>query len=485
MSDEKAKTIDKAAKAEDGFDNFVSRIGLNSNNQLSDSFYSFNLLTRNRIQLEAAYRGSWIVGSIIDDYAEDMTRAGVTITTNEQELHIKDIYSGLVNLTIFGSICDAIKWGRLYGGAIAYIQIDGQDPATPLRVETIGKGQFKGLVVFDRWQLNPLLTEVITEGPQMGLPKYYQVITSPDQSNPTATQANGQVKFHHSRVIRSIGIQLPYFQAITEMMWGESVVERLYDRLISFDAATMSSANLIERANNRIVKIENYREIIAAGGKASEALEKQYAMMRLMQSNEGLTLMDGSDEFQSVSYSFSGLDKLLLQFGEQLAGACGIPLVRLFGQSPAGLSATGEADIRMYYDKINAQQSSRLTQGMKTIIQILWRSILGKDCPEDMEFTFNPLWQQSPKEKAEIAKIHVDTVSAAHGEGLVTRPMAMQELRQQSGQTGIFSNISDEDIREAELEGPPLPEFDIPNQEEPVKNLDSNFFQRIGKWIKK
>ncbi|MDR0067321.1 DUF1073 domain-containing protein, partial [Acinetobacter sp. 11520] len=81
---------------------------------------------------------------------------------------------------------------------------------------------------------------------------------------------------------------------------------------------------------------------------------------RQWQSNEGLTLMDADDTYEAHQYNFSGLDNILLQFGQQISGATGIPLVRLFGQSPAGLNATGESDLANYYDNINQQQEGRL-----------------------------------------------------------------------------------------------------------------------------
>src|SRR5690606_19826290 len=157
----------------DGFDNFVSRLGLNNDNTLSAGLYIFNLMTRNRVQLEAAYRGSWVVGKVVDCVAEDMTRAGINITTNEAEEDIKDMQAYIKRLRVWDSLCDLIKWGRLYGGAIAVMQIEGQDLATPLRVDTVGEGAFLGLAVYDRWQLNPDLNDMIEAGPDIGLPKYY------------------------------------------------------------------------------------------------------------------------------------------------------------------------------------------------------------------------------------------------------------------------------------------------------------------------
>ncbi len=476
----------------DSFDNFVSRVGIQNNNILSAGTYEFDLVTRNRIKLEAAYRGSWIVGAVVDSVAEDMTRAGVEVTTNEADDDIKDLQNAISRLRIWWSVSLLIKWGRLYGGAIGVIQIKGQKLDTPLDLDTVSKGQFEGIIVFDRWQLNPVLTPVIDSGPEMGLPKFYQIVNNPTSMDPTAPTATGQLTVHHSRCIRYTGIDLPYFQAITEMMWGESVLERLWDRLIAFDSVTMSTANLIERANNRTVSVDGLREIIAAGGEALKGLHAQFDMMREFQSNEGLTLLDKNDVFDAKVYTFAGLSDVALMFGQQLSGACGIPLVRLFGQSPAGLSATGDADIRMYYDNVNAQQESKLRNGFEVLLKVLWRSTFGKPAPKDFEFTFTPLWQMSGTDKATIAKTNTETVVGAFEAGLTNRETSLKELRQSSGDTGLFSNISDEDIAEAEQDEPPMPDQADPagpaakpgeetEPKEPVKNLDAKpkWYRRI------
>lgn len=452
-----------AAMTTDGFDNFVSRLGLNNNNALSDGTYEFNLITRNRILLEAAYRGSWIVGAIVDSVAEDMTRAGADIQTSEGDQDIADLQKDIKRLQIWQSLCFLIKMARLYGGAIAVMQVKGQNLSSPLDLDTIDKGQFEGLVVFDRWQLNPVLQDVIDSGPEMGLPRYYQIVNNPIQVEPSAPTMTGQVTVHHTRCIRMTGIDLPFFQAITEMMWGESILERLWDRLISYDNATMSAASLIDRANLRTVGIENLREIIAAGGPAYEGLLSMFEMMRRMQVNEGLTLLDKNDVFASTAYSFAGLSDMLLQFAQQLSGASGIPLVRMLGQSPAGLSATGETDIRMYYDNVNAQQWAKLGPAFETLIKVMWRSTFGVPSPKDLSFSFVPLWQMTAVDKANNAKTNTETILGAFEAGLTSKEASLKELRDSSGDTGVFSNISDEEITEAENEPPPEPDEE-PNE---------------------
>lgn len=469
-------------QARDGFANVVSRLGIGQNvdNQLSQGGYEYNLLTRNRVQLDAMYRGSWVVGKVIDSIAEDMARAGIDITSSEGAKDIEELQSGLSRLRIWSSLEETLKWARLYGGSIGVIMIDGQDLSTPLKIETIGKGQFTGIAVYDRWQINPDLFEVIRNGPDLGLPAYYYILSSAELLAPELNGDNNQsasdqlargVKVHHSRVVRQIGVKLPFWQAITESMWGSSEIERLHDRLVSFDTATMSSANLINHAHLRTVKVDGLREILGTGGKVEEALIKMFDYMRLLQSNEGITLLDGNDDYASNAYSFAGLSDMMLQFGQQLSGASGIPLVRLFGQSPAGLNSTGESDIRNYYDNINAEQESRLRPSVDKIIRVAYQSLFGRPAPSDLQFEFASLWQMSPDQKATVARTKTETVAGAFESGLVTRAVAIKELRQQSAETGMFTNITDEDILEAEGDEPPMPGITEPTEEkvEPVK----------------
>jgi len=304
-----------------------------------------------------------------------------------------------------------------------------------------------------------------------GLPMFYDVI-----SDVTTGQVSN-VRIHHTRVIRQIGVQLPAYQAITEQMWGESVVERMYDRLVAFDTATSGAANLIQKAHLRTVQIDKLREVLAAGGKAEENLLQMFHHMRMLQTNEGLTLLDKEDTFQAHSYTFSGLSDMILQFGQQIAGATGIPLVRLFGQSPAGLSATGESDLRMYYDNVASQQESRLRDGLMRVLQVMHQSLFGTPAPQSFDFDFVALWQTSSKEKADISTAVTNTVVAAFNAGIISADVALQELKQSSESTGVFSNITQEEIDQAKTEPPPMPVEGLPQDEKP------SMTDRIKAWL--
>jgi len=450
-ADEKAR--DKAAKKGTAFDSFVNyaqNMGFGADNALSTSSYGFNPITRNRTLLEWVHRGSWIGGVAVDVVADDMTRAGVEIQGGMHPEDIEAIEEEATALGVWNAINETIKWSRLYGGAVAVMLIDGQDTESPFRVSTVRKGQFRGLLVLDRWMVEPSLSELVTEfGPTLGLPKYYRVTAQ--------APALSGMRIHHSRVIRLEGIKLPYWQRLMENLWGLSVLERLYDRMIAFDSASTGAAQLVYKSYLRTYKIEDLREATAAGGDAAAGIAKYVDMMRRFQGIEGITVIDSKDELASDSHgAFGGLSDALAQFGQQLSGALQIPLVRLFGQSPMGFS-TGETDLRNYYDTIKQQQNKDLLVGVTKLYRVMAAS-KGIEMPKGTKIAFRSLWQLSEMDKASIAGTVSGAVTAAEEGGLITRATALKELRQSSQITGIFSNVTEDDIAEAELEGPPLPE---------------------------
>jgi len=451
VSRKAATARDAQAKTVDSFQNFGLNLGMGTNNALAASTYGFNPTTRNRILLEWMYRGSGFSGLVVDIIPNDMTREGVDVLGDLKPEQIEEIHRAASSLGIMNAACETAKWSRLYGGAIGVILIDGQDPGTPLREDTIKKGQFKGIKVFDRWWITPSVNDLVSEyGPNMGLPKFYTIAAdAPGLRNKTV---------HYSRVLRMTGLDLPYNQQIAEDLWGESVLERLFDRMVMFDSASQGAAQLVYKSAIRTYKVKGMRDLIAAGADAGAMLAAYTELMRKFQGIEGVTLLDAEDDMViHHTHVQAGISDALMQFGQQISGITQIPLVRLFGQSPAGLNSTGESDLRTYYDNVKNMQNQELREPLLKVYRCLAIS-LGFKVDGKFNIDFRPLWQMDDTERADYVQKVSQTIYEGEAIGLLKKATALRELKQLGRPTGIFTNITDDEIADAEKEDAEAPD---------------------------
>ncbi|MFP5276965.1 MAG: DUF1073 domain-containing protein [Acidobacteriota bacterium] len=448
--------VRESKRTGDSFQNFALGLGIGTNNPTTYNQYGYNPMTRQRVELEWAHRGSFIAGLGVDIIADDMTREGVDIAGQFTPDQIRQIDERATTLKIWNHLCSSIKWARLYGGCIAVLLVDKQDYSTPLRVDTVGPGQFKGLLVLDRWMISPSLEDLVTDiGPDLGKPKYYTV--------DIAAPALRGIKVHYSRCLRLQGDELPYWQAVAENLWGASVLDRPWDRITYFDAATVGAAQQVHKSYLRYFKIDKYRDILGGmgGPQAYSGLMQMVAFMRQFASNEGITMIDAKDDMVTAQAStFTGIADVLLQLGQHLSGNFQIPLVRLFGQSPAGLSSTGESDLKTYYDGVRKRQIQDLLVSVTLIYRLIAQS-LRIPVPEGFGVSFRPLWQMDEPQKAEVASKDTATVMEVHGAGIISDQTLLRELQGIQRRTGRWQSISEETVNAASDELPaPEPEGD-------------------------
>lgn len=443
----------------DSFQNFALGLGIGTNNATSANRYGFNPKTRERTELEWMHRGSWVAGVAIDVIADDMTREGVELTGQLDPDEVQEIEERAVTLKIWSRINQTIKWSRLYGGCICVLLTDGADYSKPFRIETVGPDQFKGLLVLDRWMVDPSLEDLITEiGPDLGAPKFYTVSSM-------APALRGQ-KIHYSRCLRMIGDELPYWQAMTENLWGASVLERPFNILSSFDGSTAGASQLVHKSYLRYFKVEKYRDILGGlgGTQAMKGLIEMVQQMRMFASQEGITIIDAKDEMVTTQAStFSGIAEVLLQLAEQISGALQIPLVRLLGQSPAGLNSSGESELKTYYDGIKQRQILHLLVMITKIYRCIAQS-LRIDVTDGFGVMFRPLWQMSEPEKAEASSKDTASVMEVQASGILSDRDVLKELQHRGKKMDRWKSITEEVVNAADdkvapkgEDMPPLP----------------------------
>lgn len=430
----------------DSLNNYVAGFGVDTQSVLAQGnydSYSSRYITRNRFTLQSMYRSSWIVGKVVDVIAEDMTKNGIEIVAGSEDINVNKLQKKILDLGVWDSISSGIKWGKLYGGALGVLLIEGEDVTTPLNLDRVVKGSFKGIAIYDRWQAIPSYELCDEYGDNFGLPKSYDIYPTTVYGMKDAPCIFKNV--HYSRVIRFIGIEVPNIEKPMELYWGESIVERIYDRILIFDSATYGASNLLMKSFLRILQIDGLRENIAAGGMVLDNVMKYINSVAKAQSSTGMYVIDKNDEMATSSFSFSGMDKALNQFGEQLAGATGIPIVRLFGQPPSGFNSSGEIDLRSYFDTIKTNQQRYLLPVFNKLIPLIYKSEFGGDIGDDWSFDFVPLWQPTDMDKSEISKNDAEIVCKLVEKGIFDREMALNYLKDKSKISGRFGTISDKD----------------------------------------
>lgn len=445
------RTLDKApepqpirSRALDAFSNVLARLGAGTPNLLEGTEYSLQRMSRDFNTLNALYRESWIVRRIIDVIPADMLKNWITITSGLDPDVEKRLSFTLRRTQLIDKLKRGMQWGRLYGGALGVMLVkhQGYDLSQPLQLDWIMPGDFAGLLIFDRWNgVNPSseLIEDISD-PDYGYPKYYTV---------TDPAGGGSVKIHHSRVIRFTGNTLPFWEEIAEMQWGASVVESIFDELRKRDNVSWNIAQLTFMANIRVLKMQDLGQLLAATDNESQAeLLRTLEAQNMLLNNMGMQVMDAADGLETHQYTFGGLADCYQQFIMDISGAAEIPVTRLFGRSPSGLNATGESDLQNYYDMIAEKQESYLRPILNKVLPPFIISTLGS-LPDDFDFEFDPVAEPSDKERADLAKCGTDNVVAAYNAGLISQRTALKELKQQSERTGVWTNITDEDIERA------------------------------------
>lgn len=226
---------------------------------------------------------------------------------------------------------------------------------------------------------------------------------------------------------------------------GASVVESVFDELKKRDNTSFNIANLVFLANLRIYKT-GMTDLLSLGD--TQLQQDFYNAMQTinwMMNNSGMTIIGKEDEFDSKQYTFTGLNDVYESFMLDIAGACEIPVTRLFGRSPAGFNATGESDLTNYYDSIEEKQEAYLAPILDKLLPVIALSTWGM-VPDDLDYEFNPLRKADPKENADLAKSMTESVITVYNANLISQQTALKELRQQSEMTGMWSNITDEDI---------------------------------------
>lgn len=366
----------------DGWKNLVTGMGTSRDRTMASRFEANCRITEQ--EASELYRFSAVARRIIDLLPNEATRLDWCWRGS-----VNDVFTARMReLDVRCKVREGLRWGRVFGGAGIFLGTEGGGSAeTPIREESVRELSF--LAVYDKRQMQPIRRYTTPGHPKLGRPELYLV-----------TEVwGGTMTVHESRFIMCGGAETPEREWHQNGGWDDSVFDSIYDDLKSFSEAWKNAGFMLGDATQAVYKMRGLISRLGAKGEADVRTRMQFTdMMRGV--FRGIVL-DENESFEKVATSFTGLPDMLDREAQKLAAATGIPLTLLMGMSPAGLNATGESDIRIWYDSVKAYQEEQVRPRVERIARL----VAGAKAPQ---LTFSPLWSETGKERAEREKLIVD-----------------------------------------------------------------------------
>lgn len=435
----------------DTLQNLVNGLGTSKDSR-GASTYQFAEL--NRIQLDNAFRGDWIARKVVMAPAEDATREWRA--WQAEQAQIEAIEELEKKLKIQAKVKKLIRYARQYGGGALVLGMRTGRAEEPLDVEMVGADDLRFVEVLHRYELTPGQRIEDIESEWYGHPEYWELATHTVNLEKKTPYSYG-VRIHPSRVIRMIGNELPDDRMYGDGFWGDSILQSVDDAIKSTQNVIGGISTMITDAKMDVINIPGLANKLA-DEEGSAKLLRRFTLANTMKSSVNTLLLDEKEIWNRITTAFAGLPPLIQEYLAVASGASGIPLSRLIGMAKStGLSGEGggESDTRTYYDGISSTQKNEISPVLHVLDEVLVRSALGYN-DDSIYYEWNPLWQLSDTEKAEIASKKATTTQAHVTMALINPDVLRKASINQLIEDGTYPGI--EDAIEEFGEEPPEPE---------------------------
>lgn len=408
----------------DTLSNLVTGMGTDRD-KAQHTFFGYALMGRE--QLDAAYRGDWIARKAIDITPDDATREWRNWQAEPEQ--ITALENEEKRLRLQKKVKTAMQWARLYGGAALILGVDGAgQPHEELDWTKVKKDALKWVHVVTKFDLTfDGQFEEDLNSPYFDEPKMWTRVL----------KSGGRVDIHPSRIIKFVGMPNP--DTSMKDPWGDSVLQVIGDAIVGAGTTTSSIAQLVAEAKIDIVKIPGMSEKMV-NLTYQQNLKARFGNAAMMKSLYNTLLVDAAEEWERLNQSFQSLDDILKMYLLIACAAVDVPATRFLSQSPQGLSATGESDLRNYYDKCSTEQNNEVTPTIEPLDNVLIMSCLGNR-PDEIWYEWNPLWQLTPAEQADIAVKKSQVMTADVNAALFPPGMLYQMRLNQLTEDGTYPGI--------------------------------------------
>ncbi len=393
---------------EDGYVNLLNKYGTKQDNSEAYKFEREPVIPD--MQLTGLYEGNGLFSKIIDTPAEEALKHGFDLNLKSDELNAF-VEDALDDLEWEEKAATAIKWARLYGGALIVMLIDdGRGLEESVDWEHIRS--IDELRVYERSIVQPDYASLYQQDyggkgvgnrvSKFGQPEYYYV-----------SSIYGSFKVHESRclVFRN-GVLPEQTSNSSYLFWGMPEYVRIRRALRETVTAHTDSVKLLERSVQAIYSMKGLASLLTTDDGENQVLKR----LQLVDTSRGLlnsiAIDSEGEQYDFKTFQFSGVKDVIDATCNMLSALTNIPQTILFGRSPAGMNATGDSDFESYYNFVEKIQRLMLKRNLRTLLDVVFRAgIASGDVAEepDYKLEFKPLWSLSDTEQAAVDQTKAQT----------------------------------------------------------------------------
>ncbi|WP_459176966.1 anti-CBASS protein Acb1 family protein [Ewingella americana] len=350
--------------------------------------------------------------------ADEMTRNWIEVkSTKEGDPDIKTMDQALTKFDIKRLIHQSVRQDSEYGVAHIFVDVGASDEelTKPLLIDKrkITKGSLKGFRCIDPNWVYPAMYN--TSKPLKA-----------DFYKPQAWFVMGDT-VHESRFIDIVTRPVPDILKPSYNFGGLSLTQLMEDYVVDWRDAKKNVIKILKTLRMRGLKTDMDARLQVPG-----EFDKRIKMFVKYQDNFGLWVHDKEEELTHLQTSLSELSSILSNYQEQLCIPSRTTNLKMFGNAPAGLNASGDAEIETWHETISGSQELDYRRAIENIFKIIQLSEFGELKP-DLYFEFRPLDEVSDDDRATTNKTRVDTIVAASDGMLVSSEEARDALKSIEG----------------------------------------------------
>lgn len=390
------KRKDNSIRADSGFkDAFIAR-------KLSNYETLMNERKLSDQQLALMYR-NLIVRRIVTLVVDDAIKNFIEIEGDQDECIVQELEA----LFIPEKLTEALYWDRLFGMSVALILADdGQELDQPINLKRLRR--VSGVEVFDKRSVMEdsasLYYDTDVRDVNFGKAEYY-----------TITPPNGNLfKVHRSRLLIFDGETLPKLERIANNGAGLSCLDGIPAAINRVKTSMDKTIDIMDKVSTSLLKLQGLSNVLQTE-EGTKAVIKRLDLIDYSRRLNGSVSIDKDDEYAVFNIPLGGLTDIIQEMEQYVCAVTGYPFTKLFGRSPAGMNATGQSDMQIYYDKVKSYQKRKLRPALEYLVKLIQLSSEGPTQGKELEkwsIKFKALQQLNDLEQANVDKTQAEVRAA-------------------------------------------------------------------------